>query len=229
MDGSGWIACRPKFFLPVRILSRLFRGKLLAFLRQAFTERKLKFFGQLADLSEPARFDCWLGELKTIEWVVYAKPPFGGPQEVLKYLARYTHRVAISSSRLQSLDQGRVTFRWRDSRHGDRTKWMTLEAVEFIRRFLLHILPPRFVKIRHFGFLANRNRTAALALCRRYLNTSPPADCAAAVVTGEQQTTIERRCPICHAGLLRVVEWLSADQISRWQPVRSPPAAVDSP
>jgi hypothetical protein len=150
-DGSRWIPCRPKFFLPVRVLSRLFRGKLLAWLRQAFAEGTLRFFGQLADLARPARFHAWLRKSKKTEWVVYAKPPFGGPVHVLKYLARYTHRVAISSSRLLSLDHGRVTFRWRDSRHGNHTKSMTLDAAEFIRRFLLHILSSGFVKIRHFG------------------------------------------------------------------------------
>ena len=139
-DGSRWVSCRLKFFLPVRVLSRLFRGKLLALFRQAFAEGKLEFFGQLADLAEPARFHAWLRKSKKTEWVVYAKPPFGGPEYVLKYLARYTHRVAISSSRLLSLNNGHVTFRWRDSRHGNQTKSMTLEAVEFIRRFMLHIL-----------------------------------------------------------------------------------------
>ena len=227
-DGSRWIACRPKFFLPVRVLSRLFRGKLLALLRQAFAEGTLEFFGQLADLAEPARFPTWLRKSRKTEWVVYAKPPFGGPEAVLKYLARYTHRVAISSSRLLSLDNGKVTFRWRDSRHGNQTKSMTLEAVEFIRRFLLHILPSRFVKIRHFGFLANRNRSSALALCRQHLNASSPAGGPAATLPGEQQSAVERRCPVCRAGVLRIVEWLSADQILSREQVRPPMDPVDS-
>jgi len=227
-DGSRWIACRPKFFLPVRVLSRLFRGKLLALLRQAFAEGTLEFFGQLADLAEPARFPTWLRKSRKTEWVVYAKPPFGGPEAVLKYLARYTQRVAISSSRLLSLDNGKVTFRWRDSRHGNQTKSMTLEAVEFIRRFLLHILPSRFVKIRHFGFLANRNRSSALALCRQHLNASSPAGGPAATLPGEQQSAVERRCPVCHAGVLRIVEWLSADQILSREQVRPPLDPVDS-
>ena len=201
-DGSRWIPCRPKFFLPVRVLSRLFRGKLLALLRQAFAEGRLEFFGQLADLAEPARFHAWLRKSKRKEWVVYAKPPFGGPEHVLKYLARYTHRVAISSSRLLSLDNGRVTFRWRDSRHGSHTKSMTLDAVEFIRRFLLHILPSGFMKIRHFGFLANRNRSSALALCRQHLNAASPTGGPAAILTREQQSAVERRCPVCHVGVL---------------------------
>jgi hypothetical protein len=228
-DGSRWIACRPKFFLPVRVLSRLFRGKLLALLRQAFAEGKLEFFGQLADLAEPARFHAWLRKSKKTEWVVYAKPPFGGPEYVLKYLARYTHRVAITSSRLLSLDNGRVTFRWRDSRNGNQTKSMTLDAVEFIRRFLLHILPSRFMKIRHFGFLANRNRLSALAVCRQHLNASSPTVDPVAILTREQQFAVERRCPVCLAGVLRIVEWLSADQIPSRELAMSLMAHVNSP
>ena len=227
-DGSRWIPCRPKFFLPVRVLSRLFRGKLLAWLRQAFAEGRLKFFGQLADLAEPARFHAWLRKSKKTEWVVYAKPPFGGPEHVLKYLARYTHRVAISSGRLLSLDNGRVTFRWRDSRHGNQTKSMTLEAVEFIRRFLLHILPSGFMKIRHFGFLANRNRSSALALCRQHLNAASPTDGPAAILTREQQSAVERRCPVCRVGVLRIVEWLSTDWILNREQVHPPMESVDS-
>ena len=129
----------------------------------------------------------------------------------MTYLARYTHRVAISSSRLLSLDNGRVTFRWRNTRHGDHTKSMTLDAVEFIRRFLLHILPSGFVKIRHFGFLANRNRSSALALCRQHLNAVSPVDGPAAISTREQQSAVKRSCPVCHVGVLRMVEWLSTD------------------
>jgi hypothetical protein len=227
-DGSRWISCRPKFFLPVRVLSRLFRGKLLALLRQAFAEGKLEFFGQLADLTEPARFHAWLRKSKKTEWVVYAKPPFGGPEYVLKYLARYTHRVAITSSRLLSLDNGRVTFRWRDSRHGNQTKSMTLDGVEFIRRFLLHILPSGFMKIRHFGFLANRNRSSALALCRQHLNAPSPADGPPTILTREQQSAVERRCPVCLAGVLRIVEWVSVDQIQSREQVLSLMAQVNS-
>jgi hypothetical protein len=165
---------------------------------------------------------------KKTEWVVYAKPPFGGPEYVLKYLARYTHRVAISSSRLLSLDNGRVTFRWRDSRHGNHTKSMTLDAVEFIRRFLLHILPSGFMKIRHFGFLANRNRSSALALCRQHLNAASPTGGPAGILTREQQSAVERRCPVCHVGVLRIVDWLSTDLILSRVQIHPPMAAVDS-
>ena len=226
-DGSRWVACHPKFFLPVNVLSCRFRKKLLALLRQAFADGKLEFFGQLADLAEPARFDAWIEKLRKTKWVVYAKPPFGGPEAVLKYLARYTHRVAISSSRLVSMENGRVTFRWRDSRHGNRTKSMTLDAVEFIRRFLLHILPSKFVKIRHFGFLANRNRASALALCRERLNASSPAHDPIAILSREQQSAVERRCPVCQVGVLRVVEWLVAEPIPSREQV-CPPMKVDS-
>jgi hypothetical protein len=227
-DGSRWIACRPNFFLPVRVLSRLFRVKMLALLCHAFTEGKLKFFGELADLGQSARFHAWLRKLKKVEWVVYAKPPFGGPEHVLQYLARYTHRVAISSSRLLALHQGRVTFRWRNSRHGDQTNAMTLDAVEFIRRFLLHILPSGFVKIRHFGFLANRNRSAALDLCRQHLGASSSPDGPATIPATEEQLAVERRCPVCHAGILRIVEWFSSDQIPNYQQTRSPMYTVDT-
>jgi hypothetical protein len=210
-DGSEWIPCRQKFFLPVRVLSRLFRGKLLAFLREAYAKGKLQFGGQLAALADPARFQTWLRTLKKSDWVVYAKPPFGGPEHVLKYLARYTHRVAISHGRLVSLEQGQVRFRWRDSKDNNRTKTMTLDAIEFIRRFLLHILPSGFVKIRHFGFLANRNRSVRLDLCRRHLEAPVPADAPTGLLTDQQKRAAERRCPVCQTGTLHIVERLSAE------------------
>jgi hypothetical protein len=210
-DGSKWIPCRQKFFLPVRVLSRLFRGKLLAFLREAYAKGKLQFSGQLAALADPARFQTWLRTLKKSDWVVYAKPPFGGPEHVLKYLARYTHRVAISNGRLVSLEQGQVRFRWRDSKDNNRTKTMTLDAIEFIRRFLLHILPSGFVKIRHFGFLANRNRSVRLDLCRRHLEAPVPADAPTGLLTDQQKRAAERRCPVCQTGTLHIVERLSSE------------------
>jgi len=227
-DYTRWIACRPGFFLPVRVLSRLFRGKLLAFLREAFAAGKLKFFGQLADLAEAARFHAWLRESSNTEWVVYAKPPFGGPEDVLKYLARYTYRVAISSSRLLFLKDGRATFRWRDSKHGNQVKPMTLEATEFIRRFLLHVLPSGFVKIRHFGFLSNRNRRSMLSLCRKLMNASSCPPDSTPILSHEQRSALERRCPFCYAGALRIVEWLSADQMLTYPQDDSPAHPVDS-
>jgi hypothetical protein len=169
LDGTRWIACRPGFFLPVRVLSRLFRRLFLESLRAAFVTDELGFFGKLAELAEPAAFARRLAELRRIEWVVYAKPPFGGPEQVLAYLGRYTHRVAISNSRLISLTDGRVGFRWKDYRHHGKSKVMTLHADEFIRRFLLHTLPDGFHRIRHYGLLANGHRAEKLALCRKLL------------------------------------------------------------
>jgi len=212
-DGSRWIRCRRRFFLPVRVLSRLFRGKLLAFLRDAFARGRLRFSGQLAGFASPARFQSWLRTFKKSDWVIYAKPPFGGPAHVLKYLARYRHRVAISNGRLLSCEQGRVTFRWRDSKDNNRPKVMSLDAVEFIRRFLIHILPPGFVKIRHFGFLANRKRSVQLYLCRKLLNAPAPAEPAPGILTDRQTQTAERRCPECRTGILRIVGRISSDDL----------------
>jgi Putative transposase/Transposase zinc-binding domain len=161
-----WRACRPGFFLPVRVLSRLFRGKFLAGLQAAYDGGQIACHGQLAALAQPAAFRVWLTPLYQQEWVVYAKAPFGGPEQVLKYLARYTHRVAISNSRLLALDGARVSFRYKDYAADQRHKTMTLEAHEFIRRFLQHVLPSGFVKIRHYGLLANRYREANLRVCR---------------------------------------------------------------
>ncbi|PYX29284.1 MAG: IS91 family transposase [Acidobacteria bacterium] len=212
-DGSRWIPCRRKFFLPVKVLSRLFRGKFLALLRDAFAAGKLQFHGQLAPLREPARFHAWLRPLQEIEWVVYAKLPFGGPEYVLKYLARYTHRVAISNGRLLSLENGQVTFQWRDSKDNNQIKTMTLDAVEFIRRFLLHILPSGFVKIRHFGFLSRRRRSAALELCRQRLPQPVATTATAPILTERQQCAVERRCPACRTGKMHTRRWISAGEL----------------
>jgi Putative transposase/Transposase zinc-binding domain len=210
-DGSRWIRCRPKFFLPVKVLSRLFRGKFLALLRDAFARGKLQFHGALTPLREPARFHAFLRPLQDTDWVVYAKPPFGGPEYVLKYLARYTHRVAISNGRLLGLENGQVTFQWRDSKDNNQIKAMTLDAVEFIRRFLLHILPSGFVKIRHFGFLSNRRRSAALNSCRALL--PQPAAPTAPILSERQQAAVERRCPVCKTGKMRTRRWFSAAEL----------------
>jgi hypothetical protein len=170
-DHERWVGCSPGFFLPVKVLSRLFRRLFLEALEQAFQQGKLQFFGELSSLSDAANFTAYLDPLRDSEWVVYAKPPFGGPQQVLAYLGRYTHRVAISNQRLQSLDNSQVTFQWKDYKHKNKqnSKTMTVDAGEFIRRFLLHTLPPGFQRIRHFGFLANCHRKAKLALCRQLL------------------------------------------------------------
>jgi len=167
LDGTRWIACRPSFFLPVRVLSRLFRRLFLETLQTAFEAGELSFFGELAELARPAAFTEGLTKLRRVEWVVYAKPPFGGPEQVLAYLGRYTHRVAISNSRLVSLTDGRISFRWKDYRHHGKPKIMTLDADEFIRRFLLHTLPDGFHRIRHYGFLSNGHRATKLTICRK--------------------------------------------------------------
>jgi hypothetical protein len=173
-DRTQWIACRPDFFLPVRVLSSLFRRLFLEQLEAAFKASQLRFFGALATLAEPAAFTARLAELRRIDWVVYAKRPFGGPEQVLAYLGRYTHRVAIANSRLITLDEGCVSFRWRDYRNGGKSNVMTLAADEFIRRFLLHTLPDGFHRIRHYGFLASGQRAHKLALCRQLLAAPPP-------------------------------------------------------
>jgi len=172
LDGTRWVACRPGFFLPVGVLSRLFRRLFLEQLRAAFDA--LSFSGALASLADQTTFEARLADLRDREWVVYAKRPFAGPEQVLAYLGRYTHRVAIANSRLVALANGRVSFRWRDYRHHDKSKVMTIEAFEFIRRFLLHTLPDGFHRIRQYGFLANGRRTSMLAHCRRLLGAAPP-------------------------------------------------------
>ena len=174
VDGQRWVACRPGFFLPVRVLSRLFRRLFLEHLQGAFEAGQLRFFNHLAGLADAGVFTAHLAELKRIEWVVFAKPPFGGPEQVLAYLGRYTHRVAIANSRLVGLDQGKVSFRWKDYRHHDKAKLMTLSAGEFIRRFLLHTLPDGFHRIRHYGLFANGHRVAKLAQCRLLLAAPTP-------------------------------------------------------
>jgi len=175
-DRTRWIACRPNFFLPVRVLSRLFRRLFLEQLQKAFDGGTLGFFTSLASLSDPQAFANYLASTRKTEWVVYAKPPFGGPKQVLIYLGRYTHRVAISNNRLLGIDDGKIRFRWKDYRHGSAKGVMTLDADEFIRRFLLHVVPTGFMRIRHYGFLANRHCEARLACCRRLLGVPAPID-----------------------------------------------------
>jgi hypothetical protein len=165
LDGTRWIACRPGFFLPVRVLSRLFRRLFLQELQASFSAGQLGFFGNLAHLADPAAF----AQRRRTEWVIYAKPPFGGPEQVLAYLGRDTHRVAIANTRLISLADGKVSFSWKDYRQDRKPKVMTLDADEFIRRFLLHTLPDGFHRVRHYGFLANGGRNDKIALCRQLL------------------------------------------------------------
>jgi hypothetical protein len=208
LDSQRWIGCRPGFFLSVRVLSRLFRRLFLQALEAAFHSGKLQFFGELEALRDAAAFAAYLAPLRATEWVVYAKPPFGGPAQVLAYLGRYTHRVAISNQRLLAAQDGMVTFQWKDYRHPGREKsrTMALAADEFIRRFLIHTLPPRFQRIRHFGLFANRHRREKLALCRQLL-TGPviellpgPASCRALAQALASPSPVP--CPRCGAGTM---------------------------
>jgi hypothetical protein len=208
---ARWIGARPRFFLPVKVLGKLFRGKFSTFLAAEFRNGTLRFTGVLTHLKNSVAFDRLLRQLRSKSWVVYAKRPFGGPEHVIQYLARYTHRVAISNGRLLEMRDGQVTFRWRDSADGNQQKTMTLDAVEFIRRFLLHILPTGFVKIRHFGFLANRIRREALSLCRALLPTLRQS--APSPLTRTQQNAIQRTCPQCQIGTLRLIGWISAGSL----------------
>lgn len=208
LDGQRWVACRPGFFLPVRVLSRLLRRSFLERLQAAFDAGLLGFFGAQAGLADPAAFRRHLSRQRTLNWVVYAKQPFGGPEQVLEYLGRYTHRVAIANSRLVSLDQGQVSFRWRDYRHHNKLKPMTLSADEFIRRFLLHVLPDGFHRIRHYGFLANGHRAAKLARCRLLLQapTPNPPPPAADYRERYQRLTGKSldRCPCCGGRMIEL-------------------------
>ena len=174
LDGSRWVACRPGFFLPVKVLSRRFRKLYLRYLEQTYAAGKLQFFGELQGLSDPKSFARYLTPLHDSEWVVYAKAPFGGPDRVLDYLGRYTHRVAISNNRLEALNDGQVRFAYKDYKHEQRHKVMTVSADEFLRRFLLHVLPDSFQRIRHYGLLSNRHRAENLIRCRELLAMPAP-------------------------------------------------------
>jgi Putative transposase/Transposase zinc-binding domain len=198
IDGAPrWVACRPGFLLPVRVLSRVFCGKFLDDLSSLFAEGKLLLPGRLQALAEPGARAAWWKALYAKDWVVYSKPPFGGPEQVLKYLARYTHRVAITNSRLESLDDGRVTFRLKDYTEGGRTKRLTLDAEEFLRRFVQHVVPRGFVKIRHYGLLANGQRAARLSVCRRLLLMAAVAAAGPGADTVLLQPAQPRCCPGC--------------------------------
>ncbi|HLA09563.1 MAG TPA: IS91 family transposase [Pyrinomonadaceae bacterium] len=209
VDGERWLSCRPGFFLSVNVLARLYRRLFLQGLEHAYENDKLTLNGSLEYLGKARAFQRLLASLRAREWWVYSKPPFGGPEQVLAYLGRYTHRVAISNHRLLSLKDGNVTFKWRDCHHGNRQSLMTLTADEFIRRFLLHVLPRGFQRIRQFGLLANRRRSERLARCRQLLCTAPPATPASPsdykslyeTVTGESL----ERCRVCRTGSMKFV------------------------
>jgi hypothetical protein len=221
-DGERWVPCRPGFFLPVRVLSRLFRRLFLTQLQAAFDAGSLQFFNALESLKAPAAFEAHLAPTRQTDWVVYAKPPFGGPQQVLAYLGRYTHRVAISNNRLIDFTDGQVSFRWKDYRHESRQKVMRLDAQEFTRRFLLHVLPSGFQRIRHYGFLANRHRTAKLARCRELLDA--PAvklpDALADYRDRYERLTGKslRDCPKCGRGHMLCIETFLPGAMPRGPP-----------
>jgi hypothetical protein len=228
-DGSRWVAGRDDFFLPVRILGRVFRGKFLAGLHAAFERGRLRFPSALAPLARSDRFDALLSGAVRTEWVAHVKRPFGGADIVLKYLARYTHKTAISNHRLIDLADGQVTFRWKDYAHGGRLSTMTLDAVEFARRFLMHVLPAGFVRIRHYGLLANCHRQEKLARCRELLAVAaaPQADTnpvdAIPPAGPEPTVTPTRVCPRCGAGRMVVIAELPprtlAQEITAGPPV----------
>lgn len=202
-DKSRWVACRPGFFLPVRVLSRLFRRLFLASLDEAFAQGELSFFNELAHLNDPTIFDRHLAQARSIDWVVYCKPPFGGPDQMLAYLGRYTHRVAIANSRIVDVNDDHVAFRWKDYRHRghEQQKIMRLAPHEFIRRFLLHVLPDGFHRMRHFGFLANSHRRARIDLCRRLLAQPVATDRQSR--PDKQQSSQSYECPDCRRPMRR--------------------------
>ena len=210
-DHTRWVSSRSRFFLPVKVLSRVFRGKFIAGLKRAFGRNKLTFHGACLSLSDQKRFAAFLRTLFREDWVVYAKPPFGGPQHVLQYLARYTHRVAISNHRIVDTSDTHVAFRWKDYAHRSKCRVMSLTHEEFLRRFLQHVLPKGFPRIRYFGFLANRRRGDLLPLCRTLLAHPPhayPKDLA-----DDPETW---RCPDCQ-GPMRWIERFTRVQILNLQ------------
>jgi len=216
-DHARWIRSRDNYFLPKKVLAELFRGKFVDALKEAFQNGQLHFHGDLKLLAQPEIFAAWLRPLHRQDWVVYLKRPFGGPAYVVQYLGRYTHRVAISNHRLVSFKDGQVTFRWRDSAHHNEQKLMTLSVDEFLRRFLLHILPKGFVRIRNFGFLANRRRSTLLPLCFQLLGTTPQPPAEEHSSSTEDAAELYR-CPHC-GGPMKVIERLTAAEIL----LRSPP------
>jgi len=211
-DHELWVRPRYPFFLPVKVLSRVFRGKFVAGLKLMFQKGDLCLPGALQPLAQHKAFHAFLRTLFRHDWVVYAKPPFGGPEHVLHYLARYTHRVAISNHRLVSFAEGKVTFRWKDYAHGNKKRLMTLSAEEFLRRFLLHVLPRGFVRIRFFGLLANRRRSALLPLCRRLIDDHSDSLTTAQTVTPVSSSS-GSICPLC-GGPMTVVERFTAQQLA---------------
>jgi hypothetical protein len=214
-DRTSWVSCRKGFFIPVRVMSSLFRGKFLDYLKDSFESGDLIFPGGISHLKDHRTFDVFRGQFYHKKWVVYCKPPFDGVDGVFQYLGRYTHRIAISNNRILKVQEGNVSFRWRDYADGDKQKTMTLKADEFIRRFLLHVLPPRYVRIRHFGLLANRSRKDNIALCRKLIGSdeSVPKEEKEKPETWQDQLLricgIDiNTCPVCKKGSMVMVEVL---------------------
>jgi predicted Zn-ribbon and HTH transcriptional regulator len=224
LDGKSWVSCRPGFFLPVRVLSRLFRRLFLKALAAAHKAGRLTFFGEHAHLGAAQAFAAYLEPTRTTEWVVYAKRPFGGPQAVLAYLSRYTHRVAISNRRLITLDHNGVSFKWKDYRSEgrDRYKVMTLATSEFIRRFLIHVLPTGFHRIRHYGLLASGKRAESLKHARALLNAPVPQNAPrnAATVDADEPQTLAQPCPHC-GGRMIIIETFQRGCSPRTHPTAS--------
>jgi Putative transposase/Transposase zinc-binding domain len=227
-DGTRWISCRPRFFLPVRVLSRLFRRLFLKYLQEAFDSGKLHFFSSLVTLRDPQAFRRHLDPVRNLKWVVYAKPPFAGPQQVVDYVGRYTHRVAISNHRIVDIEGGDVKFTWRDYRDNNQQKTMILSADQFIGRFLLHVLPSGFHRIRYYGFLGNRHRKEKLEHCRQLLGMASSSDNSSESSPAEDYRDRYERltgrslreCPVCHRGRMITVTTLAE--------VRSSPAIKDT-
>jgi len=225
-DGSQWICCRNGFFLSVRVLSRLFRRLFLEQLCNAFDAGNLEFFSSLESLRNPSAFRNYLAPLREVEWVIYAKRPFAGPEQVLDYVGRYTHRVAISNNRLLDIAEGKVSFCYKDYRHEAQQKTMTLQAEEFIRRFLLHVLPEGFQRIRYYGFLANPYRQQKLARCRDLLGTSQPEPAASKVNKNYRDRYEELtgstlwQCPVCHQGRMLMIEILPRSPHRHLAPIK---------
>jgi hypothetical protein len=217
-DHTRWVRSGDNYFLPKEVLREVFRGKFIDALKQAFQNGQLNFHGDLKLLAQPKTFAAWLRPLHRQDWVVYLKPPFGGPEYVLHYLGRYTHRVAISNHRLVSFADGQVTFRWRDSADGHKQKLLPLSVNEFLTRFLLHILPQGFVRIRHFGFLANRRRATFLPLCFQLLGATPQPRTEEHTSSSTEDAPDLYRCPKC-GGPMKIIERLTAAEIQ----LRSPP------
>jgi predicted Zn-ribbon and HTH transcriptional regulator len=234
LDGHRWIPCRRGYFLPVKVLGRLFRGKFLAGIKKLHQAGQLLLGGSLASLAPPQAFRRWLDALYRQDWVVYAKPPWGGAQQVFRYLGRYSHRVAIANSRLEAFADGTVSFRWKDYADESRSKVMRLSADEFIRRFLLHVLPKRFVRIRHYGLLAGRNVATKLARCRYLLGAGVESP----VGAGTAKTWLDRlhesigqdpkRCPRCQGPLTRLTVAATPTAADQGRQRTAPLGQVDS-